>query len=58
MAQEVTMTKISTHKRGETGRQGVCMFTFTHGTGNKKKSETKHMTPAQADSYKNQLAGA
>ena len=51
------MTKISTHKRGESGKQGVCMYTFVSGEGKNKKSETKHMTPAQADAYKTQLQG-
>jgi len=55
MAQEVHMNKISTHKRGASGKAGVCMYTFVHGEGSKKKTETKHMTPSEAESYKKQL---
>ena len=51
----VTMTKVSAHKRGQSGRQGVCMYTFVYGEGKAKKSVTKHMTEAQAESFKNQL---
>lgn len=55
---EVTMTKISEHKRGQSGRQGVCMYTFVSGEGKNKKTETKHCTPAEAESYKETLQGA
>ena len=57
MATIVTMTKASSHKSGKSGREGVCMYTFVIGEGSKKRTETKHMTPAQADAYKNQLQG-
>jgi len=57
MATEVIMNKISAHKRGKSGREGVCMYTFVTGTGSKKRSITKHMTPAQAEAHKNQLQG-
>ena len=57
MKQTVTMTKVSTHKRGQSGKQGVSMWTFVTGTGKNKKSETKHMTEAQANAYKTQLQG-
>ena len=57
MATIVEMTKASTHKSGKSGREGVCMYTFIIGEGAKKRSETKHMTPAQADAYKQQLQG-
>ena len=53
----VVMNKISTHKSGKSGREGVCMYTFVSGTGSKKKTETKHMTPGQAEAYKTQLQG-
>jgi len=54
----VIMSKISTHKKGETGKQGVCMYTFVSGEGKNRKSETKHLTPSAAEAYKNQLQGA
>ena len=54
---EIVMTKISTHKKGETGKLGVSMYTFVYGTGKNKKSVTKHMTEAQASAFKNQLQG-
>ncbi len=58
MATQVIMTKISSHKSGKSGREGVCMYTIVSGEGSKKRTETKHMTPGQAESYKSQLQGA
>ncbi len=54
---QVIMTKVSDHKRGKSGRENVKMYTFVIGTGSKKRTETKHMTPGQAESYKTQLQG-
>ena len=51
------MTKISEQKRGQSGRQGVCMYTFVSGTGTKKKTETKHCTPSEAEAHKTALQG-
>ncbi len=51
------MTKISSHKRGKSGKEGVCMYTFVIGEGSKKRTETKHMTEAQANAYKTELQG-
>ena len=57
MATTVTMTKISDHKRGQSGRQGVSMYTFVYGEGKNKKSQTKHMTANEAEAHKNSLGG-
>jgi len=57
MATQVIMTKISTHKKGQSGRAGVCVWTFIHGEGKNKKSTTKHLTPSGAEAFKNQLQG-
>ena len=54
---EVTMTKVSAHKRGQSGRQGVCMYTLVTGTGKAKRSITKHLTEAGAEAFKSELAG-
>ena len=57
MAKIITMNKISEHKRGKSGKQGVCMYTFVHGEGKNKKSITKHLTPSGAEAFKAELAG-
>ena len=49
---ETVITKISTHKSGKSAKEGVCMYAVVSGTGSKRKSETRHMTPAQAASMK------
>ncbi len=49
---ETVITKISTHKKGKSAREGVCMYTVVSGTGSKRKSETRHMTEDQANGLK------
>lgn len=51
---EVIMTKISDHK----AKRGVSMYTFVHGSGKNRKSETKHCTASEAESYKKSLGGS
>lgn len=50
----VIMTKISDHK----SNRGVSMYTFVHGTGKNRKSETKHCTANEAEAHKKSLAGS
>ena len=68
------MQRISTHKKtvkgdvftsksGQTTYQkqtieGNGMYTFVYGKGNRKVSETKHMSEVQASNYKSQLEKA
>lgn len=70
----VEMQRISTHKKsvrgdvvtsksGQTTYQkqiieGNGMYTFVYGKGNRKVSETKHMSEVQASNYKSQLEKA
>ena len=56
MAQQVTMTKISTSNK-LVGTQPICMYTFVVGAGKKTTSETRHMTEAQAAMHKRVLVG-
>lgn len=67
MARQVEMKKISSHKKqrqavkyanttsgNRTVKDGG-MYTFVHGKGSNRKSETRHMTEQQAKAYKEQL---
>lgn len=70
----VEMNRISTCKKSVNGEavtskstqttytkktvEGNGMYTFVYGKGNKKVSETKHMSSVQADNYKKQLENA
>lgn len=70
----VEMNRISTCKKSVSGEavtsksaqttytkrtiEGNGMYTFVYGKGNKKVSETKHMSTVQADNYKKQLESA
>jgi len=65
MAQQVEMRKISSSKRKsgiKTGpsyvrnvQEGSSQYVFITGSGSKRRSETRHMTEAQAQAYKTQL---
>lgn len=70
----VEMNRVSTHKKSVNGEpvtsksgqttytkrtvEGNGMYTFVYGKGNKRVSETKHMSSVQADNYKQQLEKA
>jgi len=67
MAQQVEMRRISKHKKQRVGvvyanskstnrtlKDGG-QYVFITGTGSKRRSETKHMTEAQAIEYKDRL---
>ena len=49
------MTKVSSNQRKN--KRGVDMYTFAYGTGNKRKSVTKHCTEAEAKAFKSSLGG-
>jgi hypothetical protein len=53
MGTQITMTKISAHKKGQSARDGVAMYTFT----GKGVSQTKHMTEREANAHKKSLEG-
>ena len=60
--QEVHMTKVSTGKvvstmSGPSYGQTINQYTFVHGEGKHKKSDTCHMTESQANERKKQLGG-
>ena len=70
----VEMNRVSTHKKSTKGEvvtsksgqttyqksttEGNGMYTFVYGKGNRKVSETKHMSEVQASNYKKQLENA
>jgi hypothetical protein len=70
----ITMNRISTAKKSKNGTPvtsrlgqttytktvvgGNGMYVFVYGEGKKKKSETRHMSESQANTYKAQLEKA
>ena len=70
----VEMNRVSTCKKSVNGEavtskstqttytkktvEGNGMYTFVYGKGNRKVSETKHMSEVQASNYKKQLEHA
>jgi len=53
MANEVK--KISDHKKGQSAKDGVAMFTVITGEGKNRKSVTKHMNPKEAEKLRDEL---
>ncbi len=54
---EVVVTKISTHKKRNSAREIVHMYTVVSGKGSNRTSQTRHMTEAQASVLKKTLGG-
>jgi len=55
----VTMQKISSHKKTKNGKfkvkEGLGMYVFVFGKGNKRKSITRHCSEEQAKRIKKDL---
>ena len=47
--------KISDHKKGQSARDKVAMYTVITGEGKNKKSVTKHMNPTEAQNLRDSL---